>query len=87
MTRSRRAIFCPLSEPLAICRHLKAGLLGIGVVAVLSIAPALLHTQEQAPAPLPEMHWRMIGPFRGGRTDVYKRQPEYLAAPEVPSRH
>jgi len=68
MTRSRRAIFCPLSEPLAICRHLKAGLLGIGVVAVLSIAPALLHTQEQAPAPLPEMHWRMIGPFRGGRT-------------------
>jgi photosystem II stability/assembly factor-like uncharacterized protein len=27
-----------------------------------------LHAQEKTAAPLPEMKWRMIGPFRGGRT-------------------
>jgi photosystem II stability/assembly factor-like uncharacterized protein len=37
-----------------------------GLLALLSAAP--LGAQEQSGAPLPEMHWRMIGPFRGGRT-------------------
>jgi len=41
---------------------------GIGLLASLSVLPANLCAQEYAPAPLPQMHWRMIGPFRGGRT-------------------
>jgi len=32
------------------------------------IATAPSHAQQPAAAPLPELHWRMIGPFRGGRT-------------------
>jgi len=42
--------------------------LGIGVLALLTVSPPLLCSQELASRPLPEMHWRMIGPFRGGRT-------------------
>src|ERR1700691_3228048 len=39
-----------------------------GLLAFLSLLPAQLCAQEHTAAPLPEMHWRMIGPFRGGRT-------------------
>ncbi len=42
--------------------------LGIGLLALLTVSPTLMCAQEGAAAPLPEMHWRMIGPFRGGRT-------------------
>jgi photosystem II stability/assembly factor-like uncharacterized protein len=37
-----------------------------GLLALLSFAP--IGAQGQSAAPLPDMHWRMIGPFRGGRT-------------------
>jgi len=37
-----------------------------GLFALLSVAP--VRAQEQSAAALPAMHWRMIGPFRGGRT-------------------
>jgi photosystem II stability/assembly factor-like uncharacterized protein len=38
----------------------------LGLLACSSLAPLL--AQQQAVAPLPDMKWRMIGPFRGGRT-------------------
>jgi photosystem II stability/assembly factor-like uncharacterized protein len=37
-------------------------------MACLSVWPITLIAHAQAPLPLPEMHWRNIGPFRGGRT-------------------
>jgi photosystem II stability/assembly factor-like uncharacterized protein len=40
----------------------------LGLLASLSSLPAPLLAQEHLAIPLPEMHWRMIGPFRGGRT-------------------
>lgn len=40
----------------------------LGLLACLSLRIALVRAQEPKTAPLPEMHWRMIGPFRGGRT-------------------
>jgi len=40
--------------------------LALGFIA-LSMLPSI-HAQDGSPAPLPEMHWRVIGPFRGGRT-------------------
>jgi photosystem II stability/assembly factor-like uncharacterized protein len=40
----------------------------IALLACFSISPALLLAQELQTVSLPEMHWRMIGPFRGGRT-------------------
>ena len=40
----------------------------LSLLASLSVLPAPLYAQEHTAAPLPEMHWRMIGPFRGGRT-------------------
>jgi photosystem II stability/assembly factor-like uncharacterized protein len=42
--------------------------IGLALLACLSFSPAFLLAQEYAPTTLPEMHWRMIGPFRGGRT-------------------
>jgi photosystem II stability/assembly factor-like uncharacterized protein len=41
---------------------------GVGLLAFLIHLPAMLFAQEHAAAILPQMHWRMIGPFRGGRT-------------------
>jgi hypothetical protein len=38
------------------------------VIAFMFISPAFVFAQEYAPLALPDMHWRMIGPFRGGRT-------------------
>ena len=43
-------------------------LLSLGLLASLSVCPAQLLAQSSAPLLLPQMHWRMIGPFRGGRT-------------------
>ncbi|MGC2151280.1 MAG: hypothetical protein WA618_04505, partial [Terriglobales bacterium] len=43
-------------------------LLGNGLLACLIAAPSLLCAQENSAVPLPDLHWRMIGPFRGGRT-------------------
>jgi photosystem II stability/assembly factor-like uncharacterized protein len=40
--------------------------LAIGLIACTSLAP--IFAQDVSPLPLPEMHWRVIGPFRGGRT-------------------
>jgi photosystem II stability/assembly factor-like uncharacterized protein len=42
--------------------------LRLGLLVCISVCPSQLQGQEQKAAPLPEMHWRMIGPFRGGRT-------------------
>jgi photosystem II stability/assembly factor-like uncharacterized protein len=42
--------------------------LGIGALAAFSLLPAVAAAQEGAGLALPDMHWRMIGPFRGGRT-------------------
>jgi photosystem II stability/assembly factor-like uncharacterized protein len=42
--------------------------IAIGALASLCFSPVPLCAQEHAPASLPDMHWRMIGPFRGGRT-------------------
>ena len=42
--------------------------LGIGALAAFSLLPAVAAAQDGASVPLPDMHWRMIGPFRGGRT-------------------
>jgi len=38
----------------------------LSLIACTVLAP--LYAQEASPAPMPEMHWRVIGPFRGGRT-------------------
>jgi len=51
-----------------ICRPGFSAALAIVLLASFSISPAPLLAQESQTAPLPEMHWRMIGPFRGGRT-------------------
>jgi len=51
-----------------ICRPGFSAALSIALLACFSISPALLLTEEPHTVPLPEMHWRMIGPFRGGRT-------------------
>jgi len=56
-------ICCPVIPRRTVLRTLS-----IAVLAVLSLSPWLLSAQERASVPLPEMHWRMIGPFRGGRT-------------------
>lgn len=40
----------------------------------LFIIPA--HAQEQSNKLLPDMHWRMIGPFRGGRTRAVSGVPD-----------
>ena len=36
------------------------------LIVCTTLAP--VNAQEAAPSPMPEMHWRVIGPFRGGRT-------------------
>ncbi len=53
---------------LGITRQLIARLLTIGVPVFTSVWPIYLHAQMPTAVPLPDMHWRMIGPFRGGRT-------------------
>ena len=50
------------------CRPSFSAALSIALLVSFSISPALLLAQEPQNLPLPEMHWRMIGPFRGGRT-------------------
>ncbi|MGD0632235.1 MAG: glycoside hydrolase, partial [Terracidiphilus sp.] len=52
----------------SIPRLLNTYSLAIGLVGSLVICPILLRTQVTTAVPLPDMHWRMIGPFRGGRT-------------------
>ncbi len=42
--------------------------LAIGLLALLTLSPALVRAQDNPSTPLPEMRWRLIGPFRGGRT-------------------
>jgi photosystem II stability/assembly factor-like uncharacterized protein len=68
MTISRCTIYCSLIERVANSRTLKTALICIGVAAGLALSPATMRSQEHATTPLPEMHWQMIGPFRGGRT-------------------
>jgi photosystem II stability/assembly factor-like uncharacterized protein len=51
-----------------ISRSLSLRELCFGLLVCLSVWSPQLRAQEQKAAPLPEMHWRMIGPFRGGRT-------------------
>ena len=43
-------------------------MIGCIFAGVLANPPLLLPAQTPSPVPLPDMHWRMIGPFRGGRT-------------------
>ena len=50
-----------------VCRPGLSAALSIAL-ACFSISPTLLLAQQPQTVPLPEMHWRMIGPFRGGRT-------------------
>jgi len=55
-------IACPrFLRPLMICS------LTIGLLGGWFVCP-VLGAQMATAAPLPDMHWRMIGPFRGGRT-------------------
>ena len=54
--------------PAAIFRLKVVRFLAVGMLALLFAPAALARAQEHAGKPLPEMHWRMIGPFRGGRT-------------------
>jgi photosystem II stability/assembly factor-like uncharacterized protein len=49
-------------------RHLKECFVAIGLLGSLPVCPMLLRAQMSTATPLPDMHWRMIGPFRGGRT-------------------
>ncbi len=56
-------IACRLISRITVLRSL-----GIGVLALLTLSPAPVRAQDVTFTPLPEMHWRMIGPFRGGRT-------------------
>jgi len=51
-----------------LLRKSTVGLLSLGLLLAFSASPARLLAQSAAPLPLPQMHWRMIGPFRGGRT-------------------
>jgi hypothetical protein len=51
-----------------ICRSNASLAFSIALLASFSISPAPLLAQESQTKPLPDMHWRMIGPFRGGRT-------------------
>src|SRR6202142_4297167 len=67
MMISRFAISCSL-ERLQNSHLVKTVLIGVGVVAAVALSPVLTHAQEHAAVPLPELHWRNIGPFRGGRT-------------------
>jgi len=53
---------------LRFARHLKECFVAIGLLGSLAVCPALLRAQMSTATPLPDMHWRMIGPFRGGRT-------------------
>jgi photosystem II stability/assembly factor-like uncharacterized protein len=48
--------------------RLMTGLVFAGMLASFPLLPSLLSAQTPTPVPLPDMHWRMIGPFRGGRT-------------------
>jgi len=43
-------------------------LLSLSLLLAFSASPASMPAQSPGPLPLPQMHWRMIGPFRGGRT-------------------
>jgi photosystem II stability/assembly factor-like uncharacterized protein len=49
-------------------RRLITRYLGICLLTCLGFSAALVWAQEQTGLPMPDMHWRMIGPFRGGRT-------------------
>jgi len=51
---------CPANPRRSMLRSI-----GLALLACLSFSPAFLLAQEYAPTTLPEMHWRMIGPFRG----------------------
>src|SRR5580698_6917479 len=64
-----------LSLPSGVRRTMIASLLNrsrlmIGCIFLEMLAglPLLLPAQTPTPVSLPDMHWRMIGPFRGGRT-------------------
>jgi photosystem II stability/assembly factor-like uncharacterized protein len=43
-------------------------LVALCLLGPLSIGPMMLRAQMSTATPLTDMHWRMIGPFRGGRT-------------------
>jgi photosystem II stability/assembly factor-like uncharacterized protein len=53
------------SHPLTQFRRLAFGCFITGCVAVVGWT---LCAQDASQSPTPDMHWRMIGPFRGGRT-------------------
>jgi hypothetical protein len=67
MSITRSTISIPRLTRFAISHFAQAGLIAAAAIAV-SVLPAPLPAQEHAALPLPEMHWRNIGPFRGGRT-------------------
>jgi photosystem II stability/assembly factor-like uncharacterized protein len=67
MMHSGPVFFCSCLQNRAIGRVVRSRLLILALLLASSIAPELLCAQ-QGNLPLPEMHWRMIGPFRGGRT-------------------
>jgi photosystem II stability/assembly factor-like uncharacterized protein len=60
-----------------VCLHVFAhrGLvLAVSALAGLMLAPSV--SPAQAPSSMPDMHWRMIGPFRGGRTRAAAGVPD-----------
>src|SRR6202161_163371 len=55
-------------------QRLFAATLAVG--AILPVGVCFAGQQGHAPASMPEMHWRMIGPFRGGRTRAAAGVPD-----------
>jgi len=46
------------------------------VFGIFSLADAFLSAQQFDPSLYQELHWRMIGPFRAGRTGSHLRNSE-----------
>lgn len=38
------------------------------LLSIVFLAPAMTCLAAGSASPMPDLHWRMIGPFRGGRT-------------------
>ncbi len=56
--------------------HCLTSLLLLLATPLLTLSRVSAQANAQAAAPMPEMHWRMIGPFRGGRTRAAAGVPD-----------
>ncbi|MGH9606575.1 MAG: VPS10 domain-containing protein [Terracidiphilus sp.] len=57
-------------------KHSAALLNLVALVAAAALLPAAACMAAETPGPMPAMHWRMIGPFRGGRTRAAAGVPD-----------